>query len=150
MSPQKWREIYLIDLQILHIFCVTSGSVRVKTRNYETTKLRNATAGELLNSIIHYHFGQTLNGESLKKIGRPPSFTSAWFSQTVILKFVAKSDNRETHNIATKYFLSCQFYKALIVMFTSLPSPKLVALQVICWDRLTGSTSKLIWRGILD
>ena len=50
-------------------------------------KLRNATARELLNSIIHYHFGQTLNGVSLKEIGRPPSFTSAWFSQTMTLKF---------------------------------------------------------------
>ena len=50
-------------------------------------KLRNATARELLNSIIHYHFGQTLNGESLKEIGRPPSFTSAWFSQTMTLNY---------------------------------------------------------------
>ena len=63
---------------------MTSGSVRVKTRG--VVKLRNATARELLNSIIHYHFGQTLNGESLKEIGRPPSFTSAWFSQTMTLK----------------------------------------------------------------
>ena len=63
-----------------------------------------------------------------------------WFQE---VKIVAKSDIRETHNITTKHFFSCQFYKALIVMFTPLPSLKLVPLQVICWDRLTGST-KLI------
>ena len=50
-------------------------------------KLRKATTGELLNTIIHYHFGQTLNGKSFKEIGRPPSFTSAWFSLTMTLKF---------------------------------------------------------------
>ena len=53
-------------------------------------KLRNETARELLNTIIHYHFGQTLNGESLKEIGRPPSFTSAWFSQTMTLNDIFK------------------------------------------------------------
>ena len=63
---------------------MTSGLGRVKTRG--VVKLRNATAKELLNSIIHYHFGQTFNSESLKEISRPPSFTSALFSQTMPLK----------------------------------------------------------------
>ena len=89
MSPQKWGEIYFIELQILHNYILRD--IRVSKGQNQgggggVVKLRNATARELLNSIIHYHFGQTLNGVSLKEIGRPPSFTSAWFSQTMTLK----------------------------------------------------------------
>ena len=86
MSRQKWRKIYFSELQTLHIFHVTSGSVRAKTRG--VVKLRKETSGESLNTIILNHFGQALNGESLKEIGRPPSFTSAWFSQTTVLKCI--------------------------------------------------------------
>ena len=84
MSRQKWRKIYFSELQTLHIFHVLSGSVRAKTRG--VVKLRKETSGESLNTIILNHFGQALNGESLKEIGRPPSFTSAWFSQTTVHK----------------------------------------------------------------
>ena len=83
--------MYFIELQTLHIFYLTSGSVRAKTRGGGVVKLRKATTGESLNTIIHYHFGQTLNGESLKEIGRPPSFTSARFSQTMTLNKIRRT-----------------------------------------------------------
>ena len=38
---------------------------------------------------------------------------AGWFQE---VKFVKKSDIRKTHNITTKHFLSCQFYKALTVI----------------------------------
>ena len=57
---------FFIELQTLHIFCVMTGLVRAKTRGGgggQTTKGNNRRIAKYHNSL---HFGQTLNGESLK------------------------------------------------------------------------------------
>ena len=96
MSRQKWHKIYFSELQNLHIFHVKSGSVRAKTSGGGGggVKLRKETSGESLNTIILNHFGQALKCESLKEIGRPPSFTSGWFSQTTVLKLPKKMQQK--------------------------------------------------------
>ena len=107
-------------------------------------KLRNATARELLNSIIHYHFGQTLNGESLKEIGRPPSFTSAWFSQTMTLNSAGL--NVSSVNIAFKIKARCADPVYLTIMKLFLPLMIIIIAMMLRMNlQLTKQMSILIY-----